>query len=207
MRMELPTCHKCGKPLLQWGRNLTVADGTSAVRDRHRRRHASMGPQLDSCGWRRRMAAAELRALLQWGRNLTVADGAAPAAATDGQYLLQWGRNLTVADGLRRASVRPPRGRYSDHSCVLSAACRALASSAGGAPPGIISGRRAAQGPSPLTVPLARPGRPRPRSHHTTNDGLLPPPCCSRTPIVSTRSSEPAPYEGPTSTKSTRSWA
>ena len=86
---------------------------------------ASMGPQLDSCGWgavrrwRKSMLALQWgrnltvadgmwtkstrqsESWLQWGRNLTVADGAASIASFDDAYVLQWGRNLTVADGAR----------------------------------------------------------------------------------------------------------
>ena len=60
---------------LQWGRNLTVADGAGQHRCPEQAGAASMGPQLDSCGW---AACDDLDAqieLLQWGRNLTVADG------------------------------------------------------------------------------------------------------------------------------------
>ena len=35
---------------LQWGRNLTVAEGIKNDVNARRRRLASMGPQLDSCG-------------------------------------------------------------------------------------------------------------------------------------------------------------
>ena len=65
-----------GEGPLQWGRNLTVAEG---VRDRLGARHGAR--------------------MLQWGRNLTVAEGATPAAASGTPIALQWGRNLTVAEG------------------------------------------------------------------------------------------------------------
>ena len=58
---------------LQWGRNLTVADGSD--RPYHHVGIASMGPQLDSCGWPAHVGRAPLTNPLQWGRNLTVADG------------------------------------------------------------------------------------------------------------------------------------
>ena len=144
---------------------------------------ASMEPQLEGCG---KMA---------------------PARTPPRPEPLQWSRNLRVAESLRRTTICPPLDRCSDHMLALASACRAFAFSRGGAISGIISRRRAPQGPNPLTGPLAHPRRRRPRSHHTTNDGLLPPPCCSRTPIVSMRPSEPSPYEGPTSTTSTLSWA
>ena len=37
-------------PPLQWGRNLTVAEGVQLVCRARAERDASMGPQLDSCG-------------------------------------------------------------------------------------------------------------------------------------------------------------
>ena len=61
--------------MLQWGRNLTVAEG------------AKVG----------RRQLAEIK--LQWGRNLTVAEGDAYAHAYARMHALQWGRNLTVAEG------------------------------------------------------------------------------------------------------------
>ena len=60
---------------LQWGRNLTVAEGA----------------------WER-YNRAQKRAL-QWGRNLTVAEGAFPLSVSYFSLSLQWGRNLTVAEG------------------------------------------------------------------------------------------------------------
>ena len=37
-------------PMLQWGRNLIVAEGITDEGARKLREGASMGPQLDSCG-------------------------------------------------------------------------------------------------------------------------------------------------------------
>ena len=89
---------KSAKAALQWGRNLTVAEGLQAER---KRTHAlaSMGPQLDSCGRRNPMTDADLDHRLQWGRNLTVAEGANMAVSIAPWVKLQWGRNLTVAEG------------------------------------------------------------------------------------------------------------
>ena len=81
-------CHHVWRPnLLQWGRNLTVAEGNDsllAVRDALR---------------------------LQWGRNLTVAEGATVPTAGPACAPLQWGRNLTVAEGTS-GCVRPYRGGW-----------------------------------------------------------------------------------------------
>ena len=61
---------------LQWGRNLTVADGRGALARVDRRALASMGPQPDGRGWAVTVADLYIdSAALQWGRNLTVADG------------------------------------------------------------------------------------------------------------------------------------
>ena len=60
---------------LQWGRNLTVAEGHLAAGGRLGRPMASMGPQLDSCGRMMPSRYDEVQDGLQWGRNLTVAEG------------------------------------------------------------------------------------------------------------------------------------
>ena len=124
---RLNLCAKNGE--LQWGRNLTVAEGMQGPRCRPRTPFASMGPQLDSCG---RIDAADnvlgcavasmgpqldscgrielnpdrVGAIrrLQWGRNLTVAEGLKAASRLPADVLLQWGRNLTVAEGRGKAA-------------------------------------------------------------------------------------------------------
>ena len=71
--------------LLQWGRNLIVAEG--------------------------RVSQTEYGAamMLQWGRNLIVAEGFVGDPPVPRLYLLQWGRNLIVAEGLngRQRRVGP----------------------------------------------------------------------------------------------------
>ena len=61
--------------LLQWGRNLSVAEGSNPILMR--------GVGL----------------LLQWGRNLSVAEGRQTTEERCRDRLLQWGRNLSVAEG------------------------------------------------------------------------------------------------------------
>ena len=61
--------------MLQWGRNLTVAEGVELGMD------------------------GDNMVLLQWGRNLTVAEGGADMYDLGQVEKLQWGRNLTVAEG------------------------------------------------------------------------------------------------------------
>ena len=116
-----PPAAKRGPPaLLQWGRNLTVAEGPP----RPRRRGpgpASMGPQLDSCGRGEAGAAVIHLRTLQWGRNLTVAEGPAHDAkapdtldASMGPQLDSCGR-LCVRHALRHP-VRASMGPQLD-SC------------------------------------------------------------------------------------------
>ena len=60
---------------LQWGRNLTVAEGEP------------------------KKAEKKSDGGLQWGRNLTVAEGYLKLHRVLDVLGLQWGRNLTVAEG------------------------------------------------------------------------------------------------------------
>ncbi len=105
-----PQLDSCGRLLdaiqairiatLQWGRNLTVAEGTRSPQGRN-------GPlQLQ---WGRNLTVAEgaeyphrrrrQKTQLQWGRNLTVAEGVMYGFSGVANRSLQWGRNLTVAEG------------------------------------------------------------------------------------------------------------
>ena len=98
-----PAGEFCGERIftLQWGRNLTVADGAPPPLIGHELKLASMGPQLDSCGWPVAFISLSALSQLQWGRNLTVADGPVSKMARSKMAgSLQWGRNLTVADGV-----------------------------------------------------------------------------------------------------------
>ena len=93
---------------LQWGRNLTVAEGVGVWVCLASAGVASMGPQLDSCGRIITQATPTGFRKLQWGRNLTVAEGFPARENAGGAPLLQWGRNLTVAEGeaARRFNVK-----------------------------------------------------------------------------------------------------
>ena len=95
MGPQLDSCgrHTFGGPLfegfvLQWGRNLTVAEGGS----------------LDMMRLR--------TALLQWGRNLTVAEGRLQIVELFLHPVLQWGRNLTVAEGTIRRKATTKRASF-----------------------------------------------------------------------------------------------
>ena len=103
-------------PALQWGRNLSVAEGGRSGTAGARPEAASMGPQPFGCG---RPACPRMvlpTARLQWGRNLSVAEGGQEQAARMGRVLLQWGRNLSVAEG--RLHWTAPES----HSCFNGAA-------------------------------------------------------------------------------------
>ena len=87
---------------LQWGRNLIVAEGVHLLRFPVVVL-ASMGPQLDSCGRVLVEFSGEPNLIvLQWGRNLIVAEGDYRKAYPEVFGRLQWGRNLIVAEGCRR---------------------------------------------------------------------------------------------------------
>ena len=62
--------------MLQWGRNLSVAEGIV------------------------RRAQGNIPVLLQWGRNLSVAEGCLLPSWSARLPKLQWGRNLSVAEGV-----------------------------------------------------------------------------------------------------------
>ena len=95
-----PTAQAPLESLLQWGRDLTDADGCCLGRGAACQL-ASMGPRPNGRGWPRG-ARGRLKqgAWLQWGRDLTDADGHGDVVGrnrTPG--VLQWGRDLTDADG------------------------------------------------------------------------------------------------------------
>ena len=83
MRKAAPDSADCTYSVeLQWGRNLTVAEGS-----------LESAPLIWSLK-------------LQWGRNLTVAEGDAYSFKEVYADPLQWGRNLTVAEGTIADTVR-----------------------------------------------------------------------------------------------------
>ena len=60
--------------------------------------HASMGPQLDSCGWYVRLGTAHYHRAASMGPQLDSCGWCFMGGL--GGVMLQWGRNLTVADGV-----------------------------------------------------------------------------------------------------------
>ena len=65
----------------EWLNYHYVAEGCAQIQGEPRRRPASMGPQLDSCGRPVSGGGGGGGRGLQWGRNLTVAEGAGGGGA------------------------------------------------------------------------------------------------------------------------------
>ena len=87
------------RSLLQWGRNLFVAECYTYDRYAAQQAKPSMGPQLVRCGMTNLLSLnISHLSLLQWGRNLFVAECSVPQASVSGHTNLQWGRNLFVAE-------------------------------------------------------------------------------------------------------------
>ena len=84
---------------LQWGRNLSVAEGfcTAALSARRNRFNGAATFRLRK--ERTGIVAPQVLPLLQWGRNLSVAEGALRPSCRQWIKRLQWGRNLSVAEG------------------------------------------------------------------------------------------------------------
>ena len=116
-------CRRVHTAILQWGRNLFVAEcgfrpaarpipmrpsmgpqlvrcGMECTHDHSRLRPPpSMGPQLVRCGMQHHGHGCSLyRTCLQWGRNLFVAECKPASHVVKPSFLLQWGRNLFVAE-------------------------------------------------------------------------------------------------------------
>ena len=90
-----------GAKALQWGRNLTVAEGRRRRQVQAQGQAASMGPQLDSCGRVADLQYARAPNTASMGPQLdSCGRGKRPPGGSYGS-LLQWGRNLTVAEGRR----------------------------------------------------------------------------------------------------------
>ena len=96
--LRCPACALLHKRL-QWGRNLSVAEGQGPRPRPRRNGPASMGPQPFGCGRAPALSSITTPPLLQWGRNLSVAEGCRNARDLERVCMLQWGRNLSVAEG------------------------------------------------------------------------------------------------------------
>ena len=88
-----------GTPL-QWGRNLSVAEGRRGRRSPGRGRRSFNGAATFRLRKDPGLAGTGTLTLeLQWGRNLSVAEGDNPPGRVPAPRRLQWGRNLSVAEG------------------------------------------------------------------------------------------------------------
>ena len=85
--------------LLQWGRNLAVAEGARPYRAARWSRcfNGAATWQLRKAPWSKRMPCGAPR--LQWGRNLAAANGVDSGDRHVALKQLQWGRNLAAAEG------------------------------------------------------------------------------------------------------------
>ena len=95
--------------MLQWGRDLLVAESRAVLRELMGQEHASMGPRLVSrgkLGIRRANIPVEK---LQWGRDLLVAESDRDCREHVCHATLQWGRDLLVAERPRRRIKEPCR--------------------------------------------------------------------------------------------------
>ncbi len=87
---------------LQWGRHLSMSEGSGA---RTRAKHltqASMGPTSLDVGGRREPAhltEAAWEFPLQWGRHLSMSEGDATSPPAKSASRLQWGRHLSMSEG------------------------------------------------------------------------------------------------------------
>ena len=95
--------------LLQWSRNLRVAESNSDPQAVHKVDRASMEPQLEGCGKPAWPCAEPVHSVLQWSRNLRVAESDTLEKNLRRMYELQWSRNLRVAERrwrpMRRGTV------------------------------------------------------------------------------------------------------
>ena len=89
--------------LLQWGRDLSVAEGGCTGRVRGARRPRFNGAATFRSRKARRPFPCSLHnSPLQWGRDLSVAEGTNPIPRGHTFSTLQWGRDLSVAEGTSR---------------------------------------------------------------------------------------------------------
>ena len=97
---------KTARVLLQWSRNLRVAESWRRAGWPWYFCDASMEPQLEGCGKCTCHYDGSTYIALQWSRNLRVAESLVPAAGPIAAATgLQWSRNLRVAE--RRQGLGP----------------------------------------------------------------------------------------------------
>ena len=95
---------------LQWGRNLSVAEGTLFDAPSQCGNQASMGPQPFGCGRPRAMARRNSRlASFNGAATFRLRKVYAASSRITACAVLQWGRNLSVAEGARTCHSNGPR--------------------------------------------------------------------------------------------------
>ena len=97
-------------PALQWGRDLSAAEGVR-VRDVLEDGRASMGPRPLGRGRWYVWSAGRMLSKLQWGRDLSAAEGEVPHRLIFAPAQLQWGRDLSAAEGANVAAFERRRRR------------------------------------------------------------------------------------------------
>ena len=99
--MQESVSSQCAKNhVLQWGRNMFVAECCQIGKYASRTGTPSMGPQHVRCGMTSNMVLVWTGdAPLQWGRNMFVAEcGSGLFNVLQFKSILQWGRNMFVAE-------------------------------------------------------------------------------------------------------------
>ena len=84
---------------LQWGRDLSAAEGQAGPLGPAPFFYASMGPRPFGRGRVSRARARRAERQLQWGRDLSAAEGWRQIKRDVDAELLQWGRDLSAAEG------------------------------------------------------------------------------------------------------------
>ena len=94
---------------LQWGRNLSVAEGSATPTSPARSPSASMGPQPFGCGRGGRVGAVNAVGAASMGpQPFGCGRRTGTLIKADLQVRLQWGRNLSVAEGNSSIAAPPP---------------------------------------------------------------------------------------------------
>ena len=95
-------------PLLQWGRDFSVAEGKVSSFGRLLTSELQWGRDFSVAEGAEARAVESLQITLQWGRDFSVAEGCLSNPPRPSGIRLQWGRNLTVAEG---RTSGPSRGQ------------------------------------------------------------------------------------------------
>ena len=98
---------------LQWGRDLSAAEGARGQEHARVVRGASMGPRPFGRGReKKREAFLQIFGMLQWGRDLSAAEGSNSRIIDINDKELQWGRDLSAAEGMTPAVTVGTMGSF-----------------------------------------------------------------------------------------------